>query len=88
MHLLTPSLKLNDGFQCVRTKYILLHLALLVYQKLVTELCAGDTIQRDHRYRDGAIGGVEERHPIYLGGLRTHEVPNALRLPPQVNTAQ
>lgn len=48
MHLLTPSLKLNDGFQCVRTKYILLHLDLLVYQKLVTELCAGDTIQGDH----------------------------------------
>lgn len=52
MHLLTPSLKLNDNFQCVKQKYVLLHLALLVYQKLVTKLCTGDTIQRDHRYRE------------------------------------
>lgn len=34
--------------------------------KLVIELCAGDTIQRDHRYRDAAVGGGEERQPISL----------------------
>lgn len=36
MHLLTLTLKLNDDFQCIRTKYILLHLALLVYQNLLS----------------------------------------------------